>query len=365
MTAARRFQQIAAAVLLVTAGYRLPAQATQDLTLIRMARTTAMGGAGVGLADDENALFNNPAGLAGQEERRFRLIGIGLEASLDTYSTFGTSLSAIGNFSTATLNKLMGKDIYFRGGQTAMILLPHFSLAYLADVQGSINEYNVANPTFDFGYMITHGVQAGTAWKFTSGRRPTSEFRLGVAAKILWRRGGVYNIQTAGFLQATSQGKAYIDNLVGGYGMGFGADVGIQEIQRLDPKTQLSFGASITDIGDTRFSGGKAMAQPMNINFGVGYKKELLFGKISLGLDLRNLTRQTAFSNKTHLGGEFTLPAFSFYAGANQLNYTWGVSFDLWVLKIHAVSTAEELGIAFQQNNSRRYLLMFDFNLPI
>lgn len=371
MSAARRLRTSAAAALpflaftLALAITPRDARALQDLTLVRMARTTAMGGVGVGLADDENTLFNNAAGLAGQDERRFRIASVGLEASLDTYQTFGTSIDAVSNFSVSTLNQLMGKDISFRGGQTAMVMLPKFSLAYLVDAQGSINQYNSANPTFDFGYMITHGVQAGTAWKFASGRRPTSETRVGIAAKILWRRGGYYNLQTAGFLQATGQGKAYVDNLVGGYGLGFGADLGVQQVHRLDPKTQLSLGASVTDIGDTRFSGGKAMAQPMNINLGLGFKKELLFGKISLGFDVRNLARKTAFSNKTHLGGELSLPAFNFMIGANQLHYTWGVSFDLWVLKVHALSTAEELGVAFHQNPSRRYLLMFDFNLPI
>lgn len=341
------------------------AHALQDFTLVRMPRTTAMGGAGVGLADDSNALFNNAAGLADQNDRRFRLVGAGVEASLDTYQTFGNSLQAVSDFTVSSLNQVMGKDIYFRGGQTMMVMLPKFSLAYLVDAQGSINEYNTANPNFDFGYMITHGVQAGTAWTFSKGRRPTSEFRVGIAAKVLWRRGGYYNIQTSGFLLATNQGKAYVDQLVGNYGIGFGADLGIQQVMRIDPKTRLSFGASLTDIGGTRFSEAKAMVQEMQANIGIGFKKELQFGKISAGFDLRNLGRQTAFSNKTHLGAELELSAFAIQAGANQLNYTWGFSFDLWVIKVHALSTAEELGVAFGQKTSRRYMLALDFNVPI
>lgn len=341
------------------------AHAVQDVTLVRMARTTAMGGAGVGLADDENALFNNPAGLAAQEERRFRLLSVGVEASLDTYQTFGTSLDAISNFSINSLNQLMGKDISVRAGQTAMVMLPHFSLAYLVDVQGVVNEYNVANPNFDFANMITHGIQAGTAWRFASGRRPKSELRIGVAGKLLWRRGGYYNIQTSGFLQATNQGQAYLDELVGSYGIGFGADLGVQWVNRLDAKSQFMAGASVTDIGDTRFSDSHASPQAQQINLGIGYKKDLDFARMSLGFDLRNLARKTAFVNKTHFGGELKLPAFDIYAGANQLNYTWGVTFNAWVLKIHVLSTAEELGVTFHQNTSRRYMLMVDFNMPI
>ncbi|MBS1960100.1 MAG: hypothetical protein JST80_11550 [Bdellovibrionales bacterium] len=352
-------------LIIATLSFATESFGGQNLTLVRMARTTAMGGAGVGLADDENALFQNVAGLAGQDDRRFKLISAGLEASWDTYETFGTSMDAINDFSVSSLNKLMGKDINFRVGQTAMVILPHFELAYLVDVQGSINEYNLANPNFDFGYQTTHGVQAGTAWKISKGRHPSSEWRVGAAAKVLWRKGGYYNIQTSGFLQATNQGKAYIDNLVGNFGMGFGADVGVQYVDRIDPKTTMSMGLSILDIGDTRFSDDRANPIPMSINWGLGYKKEMKFGRISLGFDIRDIGKRTPFVNKTHLGGEFKLPTFDFWAGFNQLNYSWGFGFDLWVLKISLLSTAEELGYAFGQNTSRRYMLMFEFNLPM
>lgn len=357
----------AASIIIAVAILAAPssALAIQDLTLVRMPRTTAMGGVGVGLADDDNALFNNPAGLYGQEERRFRLVSAGVEASLDTYEQFGTSLSAIQDFSVSSLNQVMGKDINVRVSQTAMVLLPHFSLAYLVDAQGAVDEYNAANPNIDFGNMITHGIQAGTAFRIANGRRPKSELRIGGAAKLLWRRGGYYNIQTSGFLQATNQGQAFVDELVGGYGMGFGLDLGVQWMNRVDAKTQFMVGASITDIGDTRFTDPHAMAQPQSISFGLGFKKDLEFAKMSLGFDLRNLGRTTAFVNKTHFGGELKLPAFTFYAGANQLNYTWGLTFDVWVVKLHVVSTAEELGVTFHQNTSRRYMLMVDFNMPI
>jgi hypothetical protein len=353
-------------ILAVFLGFNLPiASALQFQQLVRLSRTTAMGGAGVGLADQEDALFNNAAGLAGMNERRFKLVSTGLEASLDAYGALSNSLSAFSDFSLGTLNEFMGQDINTRVGQTTLVILPGFALAYIVDFQGVLNEYALSNPNFDLGYQTTHGVQMGTGWSFSSGRRPTSEVRFGMAAKILWRRGGFYNIQTSGFLQAASLGKAYLDQLVGSFGLGFGGDVGFQFVNRLDPKTTFSAGLSLTDIGDTRFSDPKASRLQMNLGWGLGYKQKAEFGMVSVAFDLRNLNRAGPLANKTHFGAEVELPALKLSAGLNQLNYTWGAAFDLWVLKISAVSTAEEIGVAKGQNTSRRYMLMVDFNMPI
>ena len=142
----------------------LEARAQVTDGLVREPRSMAMGGSGVALADDEYALFHNPAGLAGQETRRFKLLGLNLEASVDTYETISTSLSTFTNFSISSLNQLMGKNIALRADMIPMIELPHFALTYLVDVQGSLNEFNLANPTFTIGDMVTHGVQAGLGW---------------------------------------------------------------------------------------------------------------------------------------------------------------------------------------------------------
>ena len=341
------------------------AEAQVTNSLIRQPRTMAMGGAGVALADDEFALFQNPAGLAGQNSRRFRLLGLTLEASSDTYSTFGSSLSAFSKFNSSTLNTLMGKDIFLRADLVPMITLNHFAIAYIADAQGAINQYNQANPTFLMGYQITHGVQAGMGWNLNLGKRAKDEVRVGGAAKVLWRKGGYYNISTAGFLEAVSDSKNYIKNLVGDFGMGFGFDLGSQWVRHLDKNTELLGGVSITDVGDTHFSDPRAAKIPMNISFGLGAKKDFDLYQLKVDADLRNLSQQTAFVNKTHLGAEFSIPLFNFDLGLNQMNLTYGVSFDLWVLKVSAVSDVEELGFAYHQQASRRYMLQVDFNLPI
>ena len=334
-------------------------------SLIRMPRLTAMGGAGVGLADDEYALFTNPAGLAGLESRRFHLAAVGLEAPLQTYETLNSSITGLRGFDVNTLNALMGKEIYLRSSITPMFILPHFVLAYVFDFQGSIEGFNQANPSFQIGDMITHGVQAGMGWSLKSGRHPTDEWRIGISGKMLFRRGGYFDIDTAGFLALGSGGLGYINSIVGGYGTGYGADAGIQYVNHLDRGQELMFGASITDIAGTRFSDPRARTLAMNPSVGFGYVRKLDLFKWKLAADFRNLDQPISFANKTHIGTELTIPLFDFYAGLNQTNLTYGAAFDIWILKLTLLSYAEELGVQNHQLTSRRYMLQVDFNLPI
>jgi hypothetical protein len=209
-------------------------------------------------------------------------------------------------------------------------------------------------------------VQAGMGWNIDSGgRHPTDELRVGFAGKVLWRRGGFYDVSTAGFLSATSEGKNYINGLLGGVGMGFGADAGFQYVNHLDKKTSVFFGASVLDIGNTKFSDPHANPIPMNVGVGVGYKKDFDFFKIKFDADLRNLSQLGSLSTKTHIGADVSIPLFDFFAGLSQLYPTYGVSFDIWILKVTALSYADELGYYYGQDMSRRYMLQVDFYLPI
>ena len=346
--------------------FAISAASAQGLsTLVREPRSMAMGGSGVALADDEFALFHNPAGLAGIETRRFKIVGFSFEASLGTYEAVGTSIDVFKNFKIGSLNSLMGKDIALRADLIPIIQLPHFAITYFVDAQGGIDEYNQANPQFRIGEMITHGVQAGMGFNLLKERKASEDLRVGAAVKMLWRKGGYSDIYTAGFLQASKNGKQFLKDLVGEYGLGYGADLGIQYVKHAGKATKLYFGSSITDIGGTHFSDPRAMAMPMNTSIGVGAEKTLDLLKIKFDFDVRNLGQDVAFANKTHIGTELSFRLLDVDLGLNQFNLTYGVSFDVWVLKVSAMSFAEEYGITYHQNVSRKYLLQIDFSLPI
>jgi hypothetical protein len=352
--------------ILLLIGCVFPLSSPALETLVRQPRQTAMGGIGVGLADDDFALYNNPAGLAGMRTRKFRPLGVALEGSLDIYGSLGAVTSAMSSFGIGTLNELMGKDIYLRASYSPVITLPGFAVGFIGDAQGSLLIRNQTNPVYRIGNMTTYGFQAGMGWSFKSGRHPVDEWRFGLAGKILWRRGGFYDLGNAEFLNLASDPLGTINGLVGQYGTGYGADAGVQYVRHLDNKgSDLFFGASVTDIADTRFSVANARKISMNPSVGVGWVKKMDLLKFKAGLDLRNLDREVRFSNKIHFGTETSIPLFDLYAGLNQMNLTYGAAFDLWVVRVTALSYAEELGVGFRQNTSRRYVLHVDFNLPI
>jgi hypothetical protein len=363
MATLKRIQEVVLLFAMLQGGVSL-AQ-TGVATLVKMPRQTGMGGAGVGLADDEFALFMNPAGLAGQETRRLKLLGLGLEAPLSTFTTLSSSISGVSNFSASTLNQFIDKEIYVRSSLVPMVTLPHFAITYLLDVQGALSGYNLSNPSFQIGNMITHGVQAGMGWSLKSGRKSVDEWRIGLGAKMLWRRGGYFDVNTAGFLQLSNGGLSYINQQVGSYGVGYGADVGVQYLRRLDRDTEFSIGGSVTDIGGVRFSSPQAQAVVMNPSVGIGYSRKIDMMKLKLAADLRNLDQDISFSNKTHMGAELSLPVLKLYGGLNQFNLTFGAAVDLWIFRLSLFSFSEELGVQYHQVTSRRYMLQVDFSLPI
>lgn len=337
----------------------------QTQEIVRQPRNMAMGGIGVGLADDEYALFNNPAGLAGYEQRGFRPLGLGIEGTWDTYKNFSEIASVSKSLSFSSMNIFMNKDIAFRLSQVPMILLPHFALSYIADTQISVNQFNQVSPYFNLGAMITHGVQAGMAWSFKEGRRSMSEFRMGFAVKLLFRKGGYYDLGTTNMLHMSGDAQAYLSNVIGSYGKAFGGDLGAQYLRKIDDKSTLSFGASVTDLAGTKFPDSRTLSIPMSLNVGTGYIKNIYENKLKLGLDFRNLLLSNSLSNKIHMGSEFDMGYLKLMAGLNQLHASYGVGFDFWMLKTMFMSYAEELGPSYGLMTSRRMLVQVNFNMPI
>lgn len=351
------------ALFFVCLGSSSQAENTQEL--IRMPRSLGMGGIGIGLADDEYALFQNPAGLAGNTDSEFKLAGLNFEVSAETLTTALGSASVLGNFSISSLDQLMGKQIYFRGGGTPIARIGKFTFAYVLDSQFSFHQTNASNPVFNLTAMTTHGFNFGYGFSLSRGRRPIDDIRIGLGAKVLWRRGGSYKLSTAQVLQASEQGLDYITNLMGPFSMGIGLDTGIQYVYKTGRNSRFSVGASFTDLTWTRFNLPSAQDIEPALGAGIGYRQEYDSFQYSVGLDFRNLLQSTGFSNKVHFGGEAKLAIWSVYFGFNQLYLSFGAALDIWITKISLVTYGEENGYFFNQNPSRRYLLQVDVKLPI
>ena len=319
--------------------------------LYRGTRAQAMGNAFVAVADDDEAIFYNPAGLAGIKGFSLNYAVADLELSTDAIATATTGTSALSNFSPSSLNALMGKDIYARAQITPNIVMPKFGIALIVDEQVAILAKNQALPQLTIGYQTTDGVQVATGTSVL--KRGRSDLRVGAAMKLLWRRGG-YHILPATAL--FSLGGNTLGDLSGDFEQGIGADVGLQYIYTLNKKLSFAYGFSATDMGDTTFGG---QADPLKSNFSMGLAATFKMPNLTaiLAYDQRHLLTDTDGRKRNHIGLELQLPFISVMGGMNQMYLTYGASFDLWIFKLTAVSYAEELDTYAFQDPERRYLL--------
>ena len=325
------------------------------------ARAQAMGGAYVGLADDEEAVFLNPAGLAGNQGMSFHYLPMDLSTSSDLISGVRDGSSAFKNLSGDSLNVVMGKNLYAGGTIAPTLLLRNFALAFLVDQQYALYSQNIAQPKLTFGDQTTDGIQAAYGFALKPGRRKKGELRFGIAAKMMYRRGGYHTLPLTTLLTLS---RSQINQLIGNYGTGYGVDLGTQYIYRLKKNFTLSAGLVYTDIGDMNFGVGPD-AQKGNMT--AGFAAQYTYGniKFTTTYDYAHILENTDWRKKNHVGLEIALPFVTLYGGIYQVSPSYGASVDIWVIKVTALSYTEELGAFAYQNQRQTYMLRLDFKFTL
>jgi hypothetical protein len=189
--------------LLIFAGllFSGAAFAEQSHSLLRSPEALAMGGAYTAIVEDRDAAFYNPAGVAAYDHLSIHYVDLDPTVSNWVISGWKT-LQNLKNPSGASLNQLMGQNIYVQSTASAAILAPGFALIGLYDVQGALYAKNQAFPKIEYGYQTTRGVQAAFGYSVKDGRARghgrhnsdyLSEWRFGVGAKLLTRTGGYHD----------------------------------------------------------------------------------------------------------------------------------------------------------------------------
>ncbi len=324
--------------------------------LYRGARMQAMGNAGVAIVDDENALYMNPAGIGGLQKFGVQYFAVDVDVSndvvVDALSGGGSAFS--GGLSDETISAFMGKDTYARVQITPTILMNNFAVGIIMDGQAAVYAKNPALPYVTIGYQNTNGVQAAYGISLLKRRRSKHDLRVGVGAKLLWRRGGYRRM---GPLQLTSFSANTLGDVAADWGMGYGADIGFQYVNTINQQLNVNWGLAWTDIGDTRF--GTSQADPIrnNLSMGIGGTYQTGKAKFTLAYDYKHMLNETDWRKRNHLGLEVALPVLSIYGGLNQAYLTYGVAFDAWLFRITALSYGEEVGTYLSQDSSRRWML--------
>jgi hypothetical protein len=314
-----------------------------------------MGNAFTAVADDEEAVFYNPAGLAGINKFSLMLGSVSVDTSNELISNFSTYQKAISNYSISSLNTLIGKNLYARGTGLASFTVPGFELAGIYDAQVAVRLKNLAYPQGIIVYQTTYGVQTGVGFKVFKLKRNRGELRFGVSGKLLYRSGG---FQYPTLTQIMTLSTQAIESGFASQGTGYGLDTGTQFVYHLvKKKLDLQAGLVMTDIGNTAFSSGAA-SQLSNLSFGLAAILRSRDLTATLAYDSGHiLDGSMDFSRKNHFGLELKFPVVSLSAGINALSPTFGASLDLWIFKVSGLYYGEDQATVANQDLEQRTMV--------
>ena len=330
-------------------------------------RPLGMGNAFVAVADDFNALFYNPAGLARLPTWHLETINPAVETSTQTISlvkdVFKLAAGKAGDI-TSVINILKGNTGKLLGGSLSLtphFVMPHFGLGIGTQSSFIMNVHRDIN--IEIALTIVRLV-APIAYAFDVIKDVLS---VGASLKPVMTMGvaGDFDI---GFLGAFSNPSELSNKFSAGYGVG--ADVGVlfTPIKTMSP----TIGLSVMDVGGTTFTpmklatGGVAPTTPEErsaaINAGFSFKPyNTDVNYLLLAADAHMINQPIHYSHKFNLGTEFGFTSIlKLQAGLKEGYWTAGMQFDVGLLKLRVASYGVDHGavVGMQKNAAERRIVM-------
>lgn len=336
-------------------------------------RPLGMGNAYVAVADDFNALFYNPAGLARLKEWDGEFLNPSLEISSNTTSFASDMQKLAGSSSGGTeatldlLEKQTGKNHHFAIGLTPHLIFKGFGFGLGLELATSAAFHREISVDLDAGPRAI--LPIAFALNFLEDR-----LSIGAGVKFVMRGGvnrefSINDIQAFSKSDESSSGgsETKLEDFVEG-GSGVGADLGLlfTPIKTMEP----TLGLSITDFGGTPYQkanvGGSSTAAPpirlpsVNTGFSI---KPVQGGRsyVLCSVDAHAINQPAHYSKKFNMGLEWGYgQIIKLQTGLHQGELTGGMQFDVGLLNLRFVTYAEQLGpIAGQDDNlrDRRYAL--------
>jgi hypothetical protein len=339
-------------------------------------RPLGMGNAYVAVADDYNALFYNPAGLARLKEWDGELINPAVEVS-DTTISFAQDLGKLsggGAGGTAEVLDLLqnqtGKIHHLGLYLTPHLIFKNFGFALGIELETTMVVHSDIDIEFAAGPRIIAPISY--AHNFLDDK-----LSIGGTVKLL-ARGGIdnsFNIQTisaftskktadeSGTGEKTQDLSEFIE---GGYGIGIDTGILFTPIKTMEP----TLGVSITDIGGSTYEKfdiqGTAVAAPEtrlpSVNTGISIKP--FMGEkayVLLATDADMINQSPHYSQKLNYGMEWGYgQIIKLQTGLKAGYLTAGFQFDVGLLNLRfATYTVDHAPVVATHDDltERRFLL--------
>lgn len=323
------------------------------------ARPLGMGGAFTAVADDQNAINYNPAGLSRTDGFGLGLVNPMVEASEDSYDLY-KDFDDIDQDNTEEVSDLLQKHVGENNHlKVAADLYTGFRLGnagvMVAGVARGYADMAVRNPTYPELHLssdLDYGGQVGVGY----GLPMVPGLSLGVGVKALSRKSlnGVY---TAKDIADDDFEDTLEDDQKDGSDASF--DLGMIWSREIAGVTTFNLGLAGLNIKEMDF--GEARDQKTQYNAGLAFVQTFFGCTLTEALDYHDITDNLAEDDSTekklHMGAELKLPLLlTVRGGLSQGYYTAGATVDFKALRVDVATYGEEVGVYAGQKEDRRYV---------
>lgn len=330
-------------------------------------RPLGMGNAYVAVADDFNALFYNPAGLARLKTWDMEFINPSFMASSNVKGLASDAQDSLQSGKTDDtldlLEKHTGENFGVGFGLTPHFVLPGFGVGL--GLEASAQAVFHRDVTVDLDTGLRAVMPVAFAKNFFNQR-----LSVGGAIKLRARAGIEQNFSMDDIAAFQSSKKSSgtpgpndrdLEDYVKA-GTGYGADLGI-----LFTPTKVfepTIGVSITDLGGTPYDAydvkGSSLGAPeiqlASVNVGMSakpWKGEWTY--LLAAIDMHSINQPYSFSKKLSLGLEGGLGSIlKVQTGLYNGYITAGLQFDVGLLNLRVITYAEEIGSSAGYRPDRR-----------
>ncbi len=349
-----------------------PAAMAKELNeFYRGVRAMGMGNAFTAVADDSDAVFYNPAGLAFNQSLAFEFFNPKFDVSQDDYTSIANMKSTSGGLSGDTIQKFFGKHLYANGTVFPAVYFPNFVMGFYYSGTLHVVPRNLALPNIEATYLIDRGVVSGFGVE-TRGFKKLHYLRLGVGLKWLTRSGFDGTIPLTRLATADT---GYLRSLASDDATGFAATLGFQYDITFGKQDTLVLASAWQDAGDVTFGSRTAgnPPPPLRNNLSAGGAFIHRFSSaaraknnVKLSAEGRHLPQAGIDPRlRLHAGAEWQLGRLGIQAGVNQTSLTGGFYYDFWLMKLSAVTYAVDTQSLAMMDRERRYLLQLTMRLDL
>ncbi len=325
-------------------------------------RALGMGNAFVAVANDENALYYNPAGLHYIQQHIFEILTFN--------ATVNKNLIDVGNESSddqsSAIGNLVGKKLYAEANLGLLSINgPGWGYSVFGSYVFDAKIRNQAVPYLELKSYLQYGAIGGMAISFFD-----ETLAVGANYKIISRNGVGKDLHIVDFLD-----DDFADELEDEFSTqtGVSPDLGMtykfDAFYNWEPKVALV----VRNIGGMDF--GSTGEIPMTVDLGFATESEFGGLDVILALDMIDLAQEAtvykSFQRNLKMGIEIGIwkrtnshHTLSFRAGRNGPYSTLGFSFNIpyFPMKLDYASWSEEVGNVAGDIEDKRQALQFSFN---